>query len=602
MMHHKKTEFLFLIIGLLFSLNISAQFIGGGGNIDLELNGKSPVFVGETETYELSGDFSGFLTTDWFTNVNYCTLISSNPTSCTVTFTAPSSNDNFITALVSDFFENQFIIPLKVDVLEDLNPGNIGGTQTICYGTSPSVLNSNAAATGGGGSNTYDYQWQYSLNGTNDWTSISGAIGESYNPSNNLTASHWYRRRVVSSGVTRYSNVIKVTVRNELFPNEISRSQTVCLNETPDAFNGLPAVGGDDINYSYQWQYSLNGTSGWTAISGATLLSYTAPSNLSANRWYRRRVISCEQTKYSNVVSITINLQEIRYYADTDNDGLGDPNMFIDACKQPNGYVANANDQCPSINSPTNICDANYEAINSITSESFDINGTTKSRSKAYFDELGKPIQTQSVDIETNKTWATQTLYDAQGRPALQTLSAPIRNTAAFEFKADFIQNSSGNNYSSSDFEDTTQDPSKVGTANNTLGNYYSTANDDDDYLGNSYMDITSYPFSNTVYSNLNPGTVLRTRGGNKINDEWPQTYSFSMRASQELAQTVAFGEAEYTTVKTLKTVVRDVHGNENVVFVDSDGKTLAAARSGEGVKRSMSIVINEQGYVDIQW
>lgn len=35
------------------------------------------------------------------------------------------------------------------------------------------------------------------------------------------------------------------------------------------------------------------------------------------------------------------------WYADTDNDGLGNPNNSVEDCNQPVGYVANADDDCP---------------------------------------------------------------------------------------------------------------------------------------------------------------------------------------------------------------------------------------------------------------
>lgn len=106
----------------------------------------------------------------------------------------------------------------------------------------------------------------------------------------------------------------------------------------------------------------------------------------------------------------------------------------------------------------------------------------------------------------------------------------------------------------------------------------------------------------------------MRTIGGNKMDtnengqideagDDWVHSYTYAMRASTELSTTEAFGETatEYDTRKIIKTVLRDVQGFENVIFTDSDGQTLAAARSGtEGPTESHAIAINEQGYVDV--
>lgn len=56
--------------------------------------------------------------------------------------------------------------------------------------------------------------------------------------------------------------------------------------------------------------------------------------------------------------------------------------------------------------------------------------------------------------------------------------------------------------------------------------------------------------------------------------------------------------------IRGKKTIVRDVHGIESVVFTDSDGNVLATARSGneEGNDSYKKVIspINKQGYVDI--
>lgn len=286
------------------------------------------------------------------------------------------------------------------------------------------------------------------------------------------------------------------------------------------------------------------------------------------------------------------------WYPDGDGDGFGDPSGEPQlSCTSPgSGWVNNNNDQCPLVSGTDQGCPVGEvpEDFNYTTSIAYDIQGNVKASAKSYFDLLGRPTQNQTLDIKTNKIWATQVLYDSQGRPAFSTLSAPV-GTGDFEFKTDFIKKGNGTVYSTSDFEASPDNPATVGSQANTLGWYYSNSN-----TSEPYQDVTSYPFVRAIYSELNPGTTLKTIGGNKINGTWRQGYTFSMPASQELSQTIAFGETKYNTVKTIKTIVRDVHGVENVVFTDTDGKTLAAARSGGSSKRTMSVAIGEQGYVDI--
>ena len=207
---------------------------------------------------------------------------------------------------------------------------------------------------------------------------------------------------------------------------------------------------------------------------------------------------------------------------------------------------------------------------------------TTIAKSVNYFNTLGKSTQSQSWDITTQKIWNSETRYDYHGRAALQTLSAPIGNS--FRYQPNFIRKSNNGTYTLSDFEANPLNPTAIGTASNTLGAYYSTSNSTE-----PYQDVTSYPFSRTVFSKLNPGAVKAVVGGNKTDtnndgvinhlDKWLQTYSFSMPAP---------GQSRGVS----KTVSRDVHGIEVVVFTDAEGNTSKAARSGdeEGTKPKTTV------------
>ncbi|MDD7886035.1 RHS repeat domain-containing protein [Flavivirga sp. 57AJ16] len=248
------------------------------------------------------------------------------------------------------------------------------------------------------------------------------------------------------------------------------------------------------------------------------------------------------------------------------------------------------------------------EDMNWVITKTFDINGNVTSNTKSYFDELGKGLQTQSIDLKTGKTWATQTLNDAKGRPALQSLSAPIRSDGTFLYSSGFIKKTNGNPYTNSDFESNPEDPEKIGNQTNSLGWYYSENNTNE-----SYQDVTDYPFVRTIYSKLNPGSTLKAIGGNKINvngqEQWLNGFTYTMPAAQEMYY--VFGKGYFGTPDTVepseevitkfyKTVNIDVHGVESVSFSDGEGKLLAVARSGGNVKYEVVSVIGKQGFVDI--
>ncbi|BDW93455.1 hypothetical protein MACH07_22870 [Flagellimonas marinaquae] len=245
------------------------------------------------------------------------------------------------------------------------------------------------------------------------------------------------------------------------------------------------------------------------------------------------------------------------------------------------------------------------EDWNTITVWDYDMATNLKANSRRYYNDLGNHVQTQSWDPITKTIWGQVTLYDFQGRPALSTLSAPILEQFQFQYHPSFITNEQGEDYEAADFETNLFVPNSVHN-DSPLGQFYSGATSD------KYQDITTHPFSRTIFSNLNPDAPLAMVGGNKVDtngdqeitpsDQWPQVYRFTMPASDELSLENAFDDANYKNIKTLKTITRDVHGNENVVFVDTDGKLLATARSGKEGKVSpkMDLPIGSQGYVDI--
>jgi hypothetical protein len=90
-----------------------------------------------------------------------------------------------------------------------LSPGSIGGTQTVCAGDTPSPVTSTAAASGGTGSVTYQWQRQPGCSGA--FTNISGAAGLSYSPPT-LSQTTCYRRQATDGCGSTVSGVVTVTV------------------------------------------------------------------------------------------------------------------------------------------------------------------------------------------------------------------------------------------------------------------------------------------------------------------------------------------------------------------------------------------------------
>ncbi len=237
-----------------------------------------------------------------------------------------------------------------------------------------------------------------------------------------------------------------------------------------------------------------------------------------------------------------------------------------------------------------------WGAHNQFSSINFNQKGVVIEKGKNYFNTLGKANQELIWDVTTGKIWGSQVLYDRQGRPTLHTLSAPINGP--FSLSTDFILDQNNDPYSIEDFDTagTIDNPSIAGI-NSELRAYYSTSNSD-----NLYQDVTEYPFLRNVFSKLNPGSIKKILGGNKIEGEWKQIYNFSMDAGTELNAPNAFGSQFDPTDRITKIITRDANGEDLVFFSNSDGNTVAAASSGSegGVSFTNEIFIGKQGFVDI--
>ncbi|MBS9463781.1 hypothetical protein KIM67_15280, partial [Flagellimonas sp. 389] len=299
----KKIVFGFFIIFCSFSAKAQFGGPGGGGGNTYTISGPSPVIDGSTQRYSLNHG-SSIASTTWGISNTYGNVISSTNTTVDISFI--SSGTTTVSAFVQDNLGNIQYVTKSVTIQAGLSPGTISGAQTICHNGNPGNLSNVSLASGGPGG--YAYQWQYSPGGGTgtNWFNISGATSTSYNPPGGLTVSRWYRRKVTSGSFVKYTNDVKVQVNSPVTPGSINGTQTICYGGNPSTLGNAASPTNGVGGYVYQWQYSNNGSSGWSNIGGATASIYNPPNGLTSNRWYRRRVISCGQTKYTGSIKITV--------------------------------------------------------------------------------------------------------------------------------------------------------------------------------------------------------------------------------------------------------------------------------------------------------
>ena len=179
-----------------------------------------------------------------------------------------------------------------VTVNSAVTAGSIGTNQTICYNTAPALLTSGGAGTGTG---TITYRWESSPNGS-AWTTISGANGVTYQPPV-LTATTHYRRVTIATSGTACEAVsasVVITVNSAVTAGSIGSSQTICVDTAPALLTSVTSGSGTGT-ITYRWESSLNGTSGWTTIPGATGPTYQ-PGVLKQTTYYRRITVATSGT------------------------------------------------------------------------------------------------------------------------------------------------------------------------------------------------------------------------------------------------------------------------------------------------------------------
>ncbi|WP_207495236.1 PKD domain-containing protein [Aridibaculum aurantiacum] len=190
---------------------------------------------------------------------------------------------------------------ITVTVQPSITGNNIGADQTLCSAGAAAALNGTATVAGGTG--TYTYVWEQSVDGGTTWTSITSATAASYSPGT-LTTTTMYRRSITSGLCSSTSNVVTITVLAPFTGTGINGSQVVCANVAPSVLDGDAASAGTAA-VNYQWQQSLDNVT-FNNIAGAVAEDYQPPV-LTATTHFRRQVSNATCNAMSNVITVTVN-------------------------------------------------------------------------------------------------------------------------------------------------------------------------------------------------------------------------------------------------------------------------------------------------------
>lgn len=183
-------------------------------------------------------------------------------------------------------------LPVNIIVHQNIKNNIIGNPDTLCYGQNASALNPLGIIQDGNG--IYAYTWEMSTDNV-EFTDLS-AVTESYQPSQPLIQTTWYRRTVSSGACVDISSPVRINVLNPVANNSIlTAAQEICDGMTFTNLEGTesPVLSGGDNSYRFVWESSSD-NSVWITAAGVSNTSGYNPAESASyfpGQQYFRRVV-----------------------------------------------------------------------------------------------------------------------------------------------------------------------------------------------------------------------------------------------------------------------------------------------------------------------
>ncbi|SFW81842.1 RHS repeat protein [Chitinophaga sancti] len=199
-----------------------------------------------------------------------------------------------------------------------------------------------------------------------------------------------------------------------------------------------------------------------------------------------------------------------------------------------------------------------------------------------YFDGSLHSRQTVTKDNITHTAVVAETMYDYQGRPAIQVMPAPTLVNAVKYFK-EFNNAANGAEYDKSQYDSMTVGvPAMSSLSGANL--YYSPNNPDTATRANRFLpNANGYAFAQTEYTQDNTGRISRQSGVGevfKLGSNHETRFMYGSPAQEELD--LLFGTDVGEKTHYFKNSVRDANGQIAVTYVDMHGRTIATALAGK--------------------
>lgn len=211
-----------------------------------------------------------------------------------------------------------------------------------------------------------------------------------------------------------------------------------------------------------------------------------------------------------------------------------------------------------------------------------------------YLDGTLRNRQTVVSEAAEKILLASETIYDFNGRPAIDVLPVPIAtdfvSTPKIQFQNQLHRNASGKTYSRADFDRDRQCISfpEVMAPTSGAGLYYSKSNrwlkpGPGNTLKMSFVpDAEGFPFTQKEYTPDNTGRLRRTGNAGKelnLGAGHTQKYYYGVPSQQELDR--IFGYDIGYSSHYRKEVSIDENGQSHITYRDLKGKVVATSLAG---------------------
>ncbi|MFT5778178.1 MAG: RHS repeat-associated protein [Crocinitomicaceae bacterium] len=234
----------------------------------------------------------------------------------------------------------------------------------------------------------------------------------------------------------------------------------------------------------------------------------------------------------------------------------------------------------------------------------------------SYYDGSLRNRQTTTRINSDDNVIVGETIYDHQGRPAINVLPTPVidpacaagdpTKQAALQFYPNYNQNESLDGYSRRDFD--ISDPGAIcdveaepmGTQSGS-SQYYSPVNPDQTAEQGYVPDANKFPFVQVEYTPDNTGRIRRQGGVGpeyQLGSGHESNYLYGQPNQVELDR--MFGSEVGDATHYKKNVVIDAHGQASVSYMDQEGRVIATGLGGDNPDNLIGLESESANHVQL--